>query len=78
MNRTLLNVLIDIAAAGLFLAMIATGYILRFPYRRERISPLHYGGLLAMNGEQFILGSALHCWALSSCTWHCIGSGSSA
>ena len=31
MNRTLLNVLIDIAAAGLFLAMIATGYILRFP-----------------------------------------------
>ena len=31
MNRTLLNVLIDIAAASLFLAMIATGYILRFP-----------------------------------------------
>ena len=31
MNRTLLNLLIDIAAASLFLAMIVTGYILRFP-----------------------------------------------
>ena len=31
MNRTLLNILIDIAAASLFLAMIVTGYILRFP-----------------------------------------------
>jgi mono/diheme cytochrome c family protein len=31
MNRTFWNVLIDLAAASLFLAMLATGYILRFP-----------------------------------------------
>lgn len=31
MNRTLLNLLIDLTAASLFLAMILTGYILRFP-----------------------------------------------
>ena len=31
MNRTLLNLLIDLTAASLFLAMIVTGYILRFP-----------------------------------------------
>ncbi len=31
MSRTFWNVLIDLVAAGLFLAMIATGYILRFP-----------------------------------------------
>jgi mono/diheme cytochrome c family protein len=31
MNRTLANILIDIVAALLFLGMIATGYLLRFP-----------------------------------------------
>ncbi len=31
MNRTPLNLLIDLTAASLFLAMILTGYILRFP-----------------------------------------------
>jgi hypothetical protein len=31
MNRTLLNLLVDLSAASSFLAMIATGYILRFP-----------------------------------------------
>lgn len=31
MNRTILNIIIDLAAALLFLGMIATGYILRFP-----------------------------------------------
>jgi uncharacterized membrane protein len=30
-NRSLANVLIDLAAAMLFVAMVATGYILRFP-----------------------------------------------
>jgi hypothetical protein len=31
MNRTIANIIIDIVAAFLFLSMIATGYILRFP-----------------------------------------------
>ncbi|MDO9422933.1 MAG: DUF4405 domain-containing protein [Methylobacter sp.] len=31
MNRTIANIIIDIIAAFLFLGMIATGYILRFP-----------------------------------------------
>jgi len=31
MNRTIANVIIDLAAALLFVGMIATGYILRFP-----------------------------------------------
>ncbi len=31
MNRTLTNIIIDIIAAFLFLGMIATGYLLRFP-----------------------------------------------
>ncbi len=31
MNRTIANIIIDIVAAFLFLGMIATGYILRFP-----------------------------------------------
>ncbi|MEI7997720.1 MAG: DUF4405 domain-containing protein [Methylococcaceae bacterium] len=31
MNRTIANVIIDIIAAFLFLGMIATGYLLRFP-----------------------------------------------
>lgn len=31
MNRTLLNIIIDLIAAVLFLGMIATGYLLRFP-----------------------------------------------
>lgn len=31
MNRTLANVIIDLAAALLFVGMIATGYVLRFP-----------------------------------------------
>jgi hypothetical protein len=31
MNRTLANIIIDIIAAFLFLGMIATGYLLRFP-----------------------------------------------
>lgn len=31
MSRTIANVIIDIAAAVLFLGMIATGYVLRFP-----------------------------------------------
>jgi len=31
MNRTILNIIIDLLAALLFLGMIATGYILRFP-----------------------------------------------
>ncbi len=31
MNRTLLNLMIDLMAALLFLGMIATGYLLRFP-----------------------------------------------
>ncbi|AMK75432.1 MULTISPECIES: DUF4405 domain-containing protein [Methylomonas] len=31
MNRTLVNVIIDLVAALLFLGMIATGYLLRFP-----------------------------------------------
>jgi len=31
MQRTLLNLIVDLAAAGVFLAMIATGYLIRFP-----------------------------------------------
>jgi hypothetical protein len=31
MNRTIANVIIDLAAALLFLGMIGTGYVLRFP-----------------------------------------------
>ena len=31
MNRTLINIIIDLIAALLFLGMIATGYLLRFP-----------------------------------------------
>jgi len=31
MNRTLVNIIIDLVAALLFLGMIATGYLLRFP-----------------------------------------------
>ena len=31
MNRTIVNIIIDIIAAFLFLGMIATGYLLRFP-----------------------------------------------
>ena len=31
MNRTISNIIIDIIAAFLFLGMIATGYLLRFP-----------------------------------------------
>jgi hypothetical protein len=31
MNRTLLNILVDLAVGLLFLGMIATGYLLRFP-----------------------------------------------
>ena len=31
MNRTITNVIIDLAAASLFVGMIVTGYILRFP-----------------------------------------------
>ena len=31
MNRTFRNLIVDLAAAFLFLGMMATGYILRFP-----------------------------------------------
>ena len=45
MNRTFLNLLIDLCAACLFLAMFLTGYILRFPLPPETNKTFSLWGL---------------------------------
>lgn len=45
MNRTILNLLIDLCAACLFLAMFVTGYILRFPLPPETNKTFSLWGL---------------------------------
>lgn len=71
MNRTIANIIIDIVAAFLFLGMIATGYILRFPlppgsnktlslwgYTRHQWGDVHFWismGLLAVSVVHLVL-----------------------
>lgn len=45
MQRTLLNLLVDLVAAALFLAMIATGYLIRFPLPPGTNKTLNLWGL---------------------------------
>lgn len=71
MNRTIANVVIDLAAALLFAGMIATGYVLRFPLppgtnrtltlwslTRHQWGSIHYGmslGLLVIIAAHIVL-----------------------
>jgi hypothetical protein len=46
MNRTIFNLLIDLCAAGLFLAMALTGYVMWFPLPPETNKNLRLWGLV--------------------------------
>jgi len=56
MNRTIANIIIDIIAAFLFLGMIATGYLLRFPLPPGSNKTLSLWGIVATSGVISISG----------------------
>jgi len=59
MNRTIANVIIDLVAAVLFVAMIATGYILRFPLPPGTNRVLELWGLTRHQWGSFHSGTSL-------------------
>ena len=62
MNRTIANIIIDIVAAFLFLGMIATGYLLRFPLPPGSNKRLKLMGRPATSGAISISGLVWGFW----------------